>query len=59
MLQVYARQSNIPADLIVEPHAVLVVGWDDEQGWWLVRNSWGSWPGGSKPGYFKVGGQQQ
>jgi hypothetical protein len=51
---VYAKRANIPADLVVEPHAVLVVGWDDDAGWWLVRNSWGSWPGGSKPGFFKV-----
>ncbi|WIA40518.1 hypothetical protein OEZ86_013866 [Tetradesmus obliquus] len=52
--QVYAKVSAIPADLVVEPHAVLVVGWDDGQGWWLVRNSWGSWPGGTRPGFFKV-----
>ncbi|WIA40528.1 hypothetical protein OEZ86_013875 [Tetradesmus obliquus] len=52
--QVYARRSAIPADLVLDPHAVLVVGWDDRGESWLVRNSWGSWPGGSRPGFFKV-----
>ncbi|WIA20231.1 hypothetical protein OEZ85_006071 [Tetradesmus obliquus] len=52
--QVYARRSAIPADLVMDPHAVLVVGWDDRGESWLVRNSWGSWPGGSRPGFFKV-----
>lgn len=51
--QVYAKQRNIPQDLVVEPHAVLVVGWDDEQGWLLVRNSWGSWPGGQQAGLLQ------
>uniref|UniRef100_A0A383VYU3 LysM domain-containing protein n=1 Tax=Tetradesmus obliquus TaxID=3088 RepID=A0A383VYU3_TETOB len=52
--QVYARRSAIPADLVMDPHAVLAVGWDDRGESWLVRNSWGSWPGGSRPGFFKV-----
>jgi hypothetical protein len=54
-VQVYAKQRNIPQDLVVEPHAVLVVGWDDEQGWLLVRNSWGSWPGGQQAGLLQGG----
>jgi len=34
-------------------HAVIIVGYDDAGGYWLVRNSWGSsWDG---DGYFKVG----
>ncbi|MDB5284824.1 MAG: peptidase papain [Bacteroidota bacterium] len=26
-------------------HAVIIVGWDDSKGAWLVRNSWGTWWG--------------
>ena len=26
-------------------HAVLVVGYDDSNQWFIVRNSWGSWMG--------------
>jgi len=34
-------------------HAVVIVGYDDAGGYWIVRNSWGStWNG---DGYFKVG----
>ena len=34
-------------------HAVVVVGYSDSGGYWIVRNSWGaSWNG---DGYFKVG----
>ncbi len=34
-------------------HAVVMVGYDDAGGYWLIRNSWGSgWNGN---GYFKVG----
>jgi hypothetical protein len=34
-------------------HAVVVVGYDDAGGYWIVRNSWGAWWNGD--GYFKVG----
>jgi hypothetical protein len=34
-------------------HAVVIVGYDDAGGYWIVKNSWGStWNG---DGYFKVG----
>jgi len=34
-------------------HAVVIAGYDDAGGYWIVRNSWGSsWNG---DGYFKVG----
>lgn len=35
-----------------EGHAVLLVGYDNEQRYWVVKNSWGdTWADG---GYFKV-----
>jgi C1A family cysteine protease len=35
-------------------HAVVVVGYDNQAGFWLVRNSWGArWGDG---GYFRVRG---
>lgn len=34
-------------------HAVIIAGYDDASGYWIVKNSWGStWNG---DGYFKVG----
>ena len=41
-----------------QDHAVVIAGYDDAGGYWIVKNSWGtSWPpsppGGN--GYFKVG----
>ena len=32
-------------------HAILIVGYDDAGGYFIVKNSWGSW---GKPGYFKI-----
>lgn len=37
-----------------ENHAVVLVGYDDEQQFWVVRNSWG--PGFAQGGYFRVSG---
>jgi hypothetical protein len=34
-------------------HAVLAVGYDDSGGYYLVKNSWGTWWNGD--GYFKLG----
>lgn len=36
-------------------HAVVVVGYNDEDSYWIVKNSWGSSWGKSGDGYFKVG----
>lgn len=33
-------------------HAVVLVGWDDEEGYWIMRNSWGaSW---GEQGYMRI-----
>jgi len=34
-------------------HAVVLVGWDDVAGYWIVRNSWGT--GYGDQGYFYIG----
>jgi hypothetical protein len=34
-------------------HAVLVVGYDDNQGTWIIKNSWGNWSGDQ--GYYLIG----
>jgi C1A family cysteine protease len=33
-------------------HAVVLVGWDDAEGMWILRNSWGPWWGES--GYMRI-----
>jgi hypothetical protein len=34
-------------------HAVVIVGWDDERGAWLIKNSWDEWWGESGFGWIK------
>ena len=37
-------------------HGVVIVGYDDAGGYWIVKNSWGTgWPWPGAGGYFKVG----
>jgi hypothetical protein len=33
-------------------HAIVLVGWDDSQGIWYLRNSWGTWWG--ENGYMRI-----
>jgi C1A family cysteine protease len=35
------------------PHAILLVGYNDIEGYWIAKNSWGS--GWNGDGYFKIG----
>jgi Papain family cysteine protease len=35
-------------------HAVFCTGWNDVEGWWLCKNSWG--PGFADGGFFRVSG---
>jgi C1A family cysteine protease len=41
-----------PSEHELGGHAVLCVGYDDAQQWWIVRNSWG--PGWGMAGYFTL-----
>jgi C1A family cysteine protease len=41
-----------PSDTVVGGHAVMAVGYDDSQNWFIVRNSWG--PGWGMNGYFTL-----
>lgn len=38
-------------------HAINVVGWDDEKGAWLIKNSWGTYWGENGYGWVKYGTQ--
>lgn len=38
-------------------HAINVVGWDDEKGAWLIKNSWGPYWGEEGYGWIKYGTQ--
>lgn len=36
-------------------HEVIIVGWDDIENYWIVKNSWGvDWPQPGEGGYFKL-----
>jgi C1A family cysteine protease len=40
------RDGKVPdssAQYLLGGHAILLVGWDDNQGHWIFRNSWGAW----------------
>lgn len=50
--EVWARRSD---ETVVGSHAVVIYGWDDTRGGWLVQNSWGdSWCEGGR-GVFSYG----
>ena len=52
---VYGTFANDPTHSPVINHAVLLIGWDDAQGAWIIKNSWGiDW--GSTAGFGNVGG---
>lgn len=42
-------------DLDMINHAVLLIGWDDEKGAWLIKNSWGEEWGEKGFGWIKYG----
>jgi C1A family cysteine protease len=41
-----------PKETVVGGHAVMAVGYDDSQNWFIVRNSWGE--GWGLKGYFTL-----
>ena len=49
---VYSYEADGPVN-----HAVVIIGWegepDDENGYWIVKNSWGNWWWG-EDGYMKI-----
>ena len=46
---IYSCPSNSSSN-----HAVVIVGYDDTEGYWFVRNSWGAGWGPDNDGHFKV-----
>ena len=47
------NSTTISCTSTVEGHAVVIVGYDDVGGYWIVRNSWSdTW--GTDGGYFRV-----
>ena len=43
---------NASVPTLVVNHSIVLVGWDDAGGYWIVKNSWGTWWG--EGGYARV-----
>jgi hypothetical protein len=44
--------SVCPGDTFQTNHQIILVGWDDNGGYWIMRNSWGS--GWGESGYMRI-----
>ena len=40
-------------------HAVVLVGWDDSKGAWIIKNSWGTGYGIQESGFLYIAYQHQ
>ena len=48
----YELESRPTNDLFHGNHSVLIIGWDDDKGAWLIKNSWGTYWG--EDGYMWI-----